>query len=193
MFLNHFPKHEYQDFQIGTISVRHKDCAALQSVTYFKSQHGVTLPRFARWLWVSCLATEFVRIFKEGNEIDVPVPGSYMPYFMEFKLSTKSPYSTTVNSNIHYFIHCVGSASGRQRSKNARYLSSVQVESVTQVFAYAFKLTVTFDAQFSTFGVSDKTLKKDKPDVMLMPHRKNEPKTKIGKDWLRYVQSYQGA
>lgn len=108
MFLYHFPKHEYQDFRIGSISVRHKDCAALQSITYFKSQHGITVPRFARWLWVTCLATEFCRIFKEGNEIDQP--GSYMPYFMELKLSTKSPYSTTMNPNIHYFIHCVGSA-----------------------------------------------------------------------------------
>lgn len=112
----------------------------LQSITYFKGQHGITIPRFSLWLWVTCLATEFCRIFKENNEIDQP--GSYMPYFMELKLSTKSLYSTTMNPNIHYFIHWVGSASGQTRSKNARYLSTVQVESVTQnsiMFAYAFK------------------------------------------------------
>lgn len=135
----------------------------------------------------------FYRIFKENNEIDKP--DSYMPYFMELKLSTKSPYSTTMNPNIHYFIHCIGSASGQTRSKNARYLSTVQVESVTQnsiIFAYAFKLTVKFDAHFSKFAGQGKDLKKDKPDVQLVLGTKKEPKTKIGKDWLRYVQSYNG-
>lgn len=102
MFLVRFPSHELSEVRIGTVTSRHKDCSVLQSLQYIKKIFTMTFPQLSLWLWSRSLCTEFKSVFKTGEEINKR--DSYMPYLMELQLSAKSPYSTVVNPNIHFFL-----------------------------------------------------------------------------------------
>lgn len=90
---------------------------------------GATLPELALWIWVGPVANDFERILRANQEIDKR--DSYMPYIASMRLSNKSPYSATANTNLHNFVHAFGCANARERSINAKKVGDASIAEIT--------------------------------------------------------------
>ncbi|ATG83558.1 nucleoprotein [Ohlsdorf virus] len=154
MYLNEFPYHQYASARIGTIVTRFKDCSVLVATKTITEALGLTFDTFAEWIWTARCANQFVNVIKGGEEMDNQ--RSYSMYFMDFGLSPKSPYSATVNADLHLFYHTIGVSSGLERSRNARYIGNPEHNNIinnAMVIHYVLGTFSTFDAQFSADGV----------------------------------------
>lgn len=161
MYMTKFPHHPIAEVKISTLSARFKDCTALQDLVYITRIMGVDLSELALWLWDPSVATDFMRILTPGEEIDVV--DSYTPYMTELHMSSRSPYSTTINPHFHYWVHVVGCSMNSKRSQWARIVGSVNVGQITTLGAicgYAFTARTAAALQFSETGEED-------PDVGL--------------------------
>lgn len=138
MWWYHFKDTELAIARMGTFSSRNRDCGGLIDLAYIYRLLGLSFPKLARWIWDSSVAENFLRLFKSGNEVDDP--SSYMPYFMDLKLSSESPYSTTINNVIHFWIHAVGCTLSNDRSRNARMVGIFHAHELAKLaglFGYA--------------------------------------------------------
>lgn len=138
MFMREFPKHPHACVRFGTMVARYRDCSALLSLSYLLKTFSIDSLDFAEWIWNTQTAEEYMRILEPDQEMDDP--RSYSMYFMELGLSDKSPYSATVNPNLHFLIHSIGSASNYARSLNARFVgdpTTTILIYVANVFHYA--------------------------------------------------------
>lgn len=172
MFLVKFPKNKFSEARIGTIISRDRDCAGLNDLRYLKEITGKTFPEIASWIWTKSLADEFSRLLKDNEEIDEI--HSYMPYFMDLGLSDKSPYTSTYNPNVHYWVHVVGCCLSLDRSRNARTVKNAIIRerlliSHGAVFGYA--LTVALPEDEAAAQRDDNV---------------NPPKNSNGAEWLAW-------
>lgn len=108
----------------GTIGLSFKDCPALSSVMFGASRTGmrVAVDQFAKWLMTTTLQRDLFRINVPGQE--TYAPQTCMPYLMGLRLRDRRPYSTMLNTAIHFFIHMIGGAYKSVRSLNAIRSSS---------------------------------------------------------------------
>lgn len=122
MFLFEFPLHSLSHLRIGTMLSRNKDCSALLSIHYICKSMSVKTGDFTAWLLNKNISDEYRRVMANGQEMEDP--RSYARYFMDLKCSNKSPYSATVNANLHTFIHIIGCVLMSERSRNARQVGT---------------------------------------------------------------------
>ncbi|ALP32031.1 putative nucleoprotein [Tongilchon virus 1] len=186
MFLQEFPFHVYSQARVGTIITRFKDCSALISTQAITKCLGLDFVDFAPWIWTSRCAEQFVRVTKGGEEMDNP--RSYAMYFMDLGLSSKSPYSASVNPDLHFFYHVIGTCSGLQRSRNARFVGQPEVNNIllnALVVHYVMGTFATINEQFSVTG----------EPIQDVEEQQAEPGLPQGKDpalWLGYMMQRNG-
>lgn len=153
MFLQEFPLHTFSQARVGTIITRFKDCSALISTQAITKCLGLDFVDFAPWIWTNRCAEQYVRVTQGGEEMDNP--RSYAMYFMDLGLSSKSPYSASVNPDLHFFYHVIGTCSGIQRSRNARFVGQPEVNNIllnALVLHYVMGTFATINEQFSATG-----------------------------------------
>nr|AMJ52364.1 nucleoprotein [Riverside virus 1] len=188
MFLNEFPFHPYSQARIGTIVTRFKDCAALIATRMITQCLGLKFPEFAEWIWTSRCADQFERIIKGDEEMDEP--RSYSMYFMDLGLSSKSPYSASVNLDLHYFFHTLGVSAGLERSKRARVVGDPEVNNIISnavVMHYVMGRFATLSQQFGVDGEGDEL-----EDENNRPMPEGEPQEKDSSLWLAYIMKNKG-
>lgn len=155
----------------------------------------MTFPQLSLWLWSSTLCNEFRNVFRAGEEIDNR--DSYMPYLMELQLSSKSPYSTVVNPNIHYFVHVVGCTFSYDRSKHARMVGEYHA-------GMTYNNAVLMSYVFMTFGEYKQMYSRSKNPRRVADMDAGEKRSEEGaaikmpagigpNDWLAYFRDKQGA
>ncbi|AOX47529.1 nucleoprotein [Gata virus] len=154
MFLHRFPKSEFAQARVGTISSRYKDCASLLSIRFFLHVVGSdNLDDAPAWITYEPIALNLIRMSKIGEE--AARGDSYFPYQSDMGLVRKSAYSTVVNPSYFFFVHGVGALLGLERSKNARmnleYGLSGTVANVFLV-AYVHKRNHVQALQFTASG-----------------------------------------
>lgn len=183
MFLNEFPYHKFAQARLGTIISRFKDCSALLSTKLIMDTLGFQFEDFAPWIWTKRCDDQFLRVIKGGEEMDNT--RSYAMYFMEFGMSGKSPYSASVNYDLHLFYHTIGVTSGLTRSKNARFVGTPEVNNVISngaVIAYVLGTFASFNQQFNAGGVPLEDQEDDQIfDEMVALHDKEAT------SWLGYI------
>lgn len=120
MFFIRFQGMKEAKVRLCTISARYKDCAALVGFEYLKRIRATSFGELLLWIWTESTATDIKRVLKKGEELDNLF--SYLPYISSMRLSPKSPYSASINSSLHYFIHLTGAMMGQLRSTHARLI-----------------------------------------------------------------------
>lgn len=191
MFLNEFPDNMYSQARIGTIASRFKDCTTLVDTHTIISTLGIDIIDLSEWIWTSRLADQYAQVVKVGEEVDNP--RSYFMYFMELGLSEKSPYSTTVNKDLHLFYHTVGVSIGLERSRNSRFLPGAEVLNVISnavVLNYVLGTYSQFGEQFSATGEPIDIEHEGMEDSVLEGSR--TPDNANPAEWLGYIQSCGG-
>ncbi|APG78679.1 putative nucleoprotein [Hubei lepidoptera virus 2] len=118
MFLHYFKHHEHGLLRIGTLSSRHKDCAALLSIGYLEHILNIEAAELMDWIFLPAMGIEMTKLTKEGQESGKP--SSYFPYQADLGLVIRSAYSSTANPYLFHWIHVSGSLLGNKRSINAR-------------------------------------------------------------------------
>ncbi|UHK03011.1 MAG: nucleocapsid protein [Hangzhou tipula scripta rhabdovirus 1] len=149
MYLNRFPEHKYSCARMGTIISRFKDCSVLTATGYISNITGLDNNNLCGWIWTKKCADQFDRVTKAGQEYGKAY--SYTPYFMSMRLAPKSAYSATLNPDLHFFFHAIGSALGELRSKNAFKPSNIHAEPLlgnVAVMCYGQSLRSTFGEQY---------------------------------------------
>lgn len=149
MFLFRFPLHPLADVRLGTITTRYRDSAVLLELSFILRHSGLSNGEFALWIWSKALKLEFLRLNKTDEEIGEKY--SYMPYMMDLGLSGSSPFSASMNPNMHYFIHVIGVTCGLERSKNARKVGepmSAALHIYGGLLGYALNKRVNAKPQF---------------------------------------------
>jgi Rhabdovirus nucleocapsid protein len=71
-----------------------------------------------QWMYVGGVANDFERLMKDDEEVDQEY--SYMPYLSDMGLSKRSPYSCTINAELHTWANMVCALNGLVRAINAR-------------------------------------------------------------------------
>ncbi|AXQ04770.1 putative nucleoprotein [Culex rhabdo-like virus Los Angeles] len=154
MMLNEFPYHIFAPARIGTIVTRFKDCSALLSTQTITKTLGLDFMEFAEWIWTTRCADQFLRLIRGGEEMDNS--RSYAMYFMDLGLSGKSPYSASVNPDLHFFYHVIGVSAGLTRSRNARFVGNPEINNIlanAMVLHHVMGSFATLGQQFSDTGV----------------------------------------
>lgn len=123
MYLVKFPLHDYADIRFGTLTSRFKDCGVISEWMYLMRNTRLSAYRLGYWVWTTPISEQVVKLTKAGEEMDQI--DSYMLYYMEMRLATKSKYSVTLSPDLHVWIHAYGAVSGLTRSKNARMMTDV--------------------------------------------------------------------
>lgn len=152
LYMVKFPKHVFAEVRIGTIVTRHRDCAGALDLLHITKVADMDLSHLARWIWQPELGDEFERLQTPLNEIDKY--DSYMPYFMDLGLSSKSPYSTAVNPDFHYWVHAVCACINSPISKNVRVVGQVHtckhIELSKHACILGYALTTVSDAKLQS-------------------------------------------
>lgn len=190
MFLNKYPEHEFKLVRFGTIITRFKDCGVLTEFHYLSTMTDLTYQEIGQWAWTKRLGDQICRIFKSGEEIDNEF--SYTMYMIEMGLSMRSPYSTTINPELHLWIHIIGCGFKEERSKNARIAGVPEKQSVlasAQIIIFVLGRFATFEKQFD----ADKTFKiPDMTKEVKLTNDEEMPKSKDADEWLGYIKESNG-
>lgn len=118
MFFHKFQKNKYASARVASDFTRFDECTALTSLTYIEKTLGFrTLQETLSWLFVTNVRKELDRMLLHTEELYSEF--SYLPYFIAFGASAKSPYSAASNPALFLLIHVVGACFGNQRSINA--------------------------------------------------------------------------
>lgn len=199
MFLSRFPNNKHAKLRIGSIISRLRDCMGLSNLGTLAGLIQTEIKLSLQWIWCPKVADDIDRLTKVGEEIDIH--RSYMQYYAAMKLGNKSPYSATVNSALHIFTHTVGCIIGKDRSINAKMVSSDSLmDAVLNGFlvGYAVMTRRTTEAQFYEPGdakfarreVQGAVLGSDDEDdgeaAAVEAAQKKEPYTKEPGDWYTY-------
>ena len=200
MFLVKFEEHELRGIRIGTLNTRYMDCGALMDLNFLAVTYDLYIPWFAEWMFARRLAVEYVRITAGGQEIDKM--DSYAPYMSVFNLTPRSPYSISINPNIHIYIHTVGSILGNERCKNARVVGAVNevmVVGTAIIFGYAYTKLLQMAMQFNSTGRWDEVPPENQaidldgePDAEAEAAR-GEPQELDAELWLNWLNERGGA
>lgn len=129
MFLQEFPKHKLAEARFGTIVSRFKDCSALLSTRYICELTGMNLPQLSMWVFNEQVGRQMWAVCRNDQECDNS--RSYMMYFVDLKLSDKSPFSAASNPHLHMFYHTIGVTLNQERSRNARLVGTMDFSTVT--------------------------------------------------------------
>lgn len=190
MYFHRFPQHSFSKARIGTVTTRFKDCSVLASTKAIADTLGCTLQKLSVWIWTTGARDDFLRINKADQEIDEDY--SYSMYFMELGLSRKSPYSASVNYNLHLFYHAIGCGMGIPRSVHARFVGNPEAGGILQnasVVVYAYNITNDFQFSFmprAMAGVKSK-FTKDLTKVTLENSKIPEKADPI--QWVNYIKT----
>ncbi|AJR28592.1 nucleoprotein [Vesiculovirus radi] len=151
MFFHKFKKHPDAALRFGTIVSRFRDCASLSTFHHLVKVTGLSLEVVGTWILNDQVAKEIIQMMKPGQEIDQA--DSYMPYLIDFGLSTKSPYSSVKNPCFHFWGQTTALLLRSGRAKNARAPDDIPYQSLTHaslLFAYAVGRTSDIAQRFST-------------------------------------------
>lgn len=99
MYWTKFPESEYAKLRVCTLNSRYKDCSSLSEIRHLSSMTALSISKSFEFIFSARVRNEIIGIGKEGEEsaqVD-----SYFPYMREMQLSRKSPYSSSVNVNLH--------------------------------------------------------------------------------------------
>jgi Rhabdovirus nucleocapsid protein len=200
MFLFRFNTHENSCLRMGTIFLRDKDGVARTAFNNFLLLKKLTFMEFCRCIYVSDIIEEVIRVVKEGQEMELP--HSYAHYSMAMHLSSKSPYSSQVNPNLHFFIHTIGCYASETRSKNARLLAAGCHGSVRANAALVAKFILKGTGMQSQVGAvdDDGEMVNDSEDEQVddtynedenvgIDNNPKEPKSRDGYEWFVWLKS----
>lgn len=194
MFMTEFPSCPYSGLRMGTIISRYRDCSVLMSTHALMNSLGLKITELARWIWTRNCAMDLIRVGKRKQEIENS--RSYMPYFMDLGLSNKSPYSVSLNYNLHFFLHIIGSNSMIQRSINAVLVGTPELENVltnANIMSYALLSFAKIELQFNKAGAIQRDLLDDSHgDERAECYEGGvpEPQSQQPYDWLSYLESH---
>lgn len=184
MYLAEFPRHPYAKARFGTICTRYKDCTALLTIPFILGALGIKLSRLAVWIWVPEAREQFLRLTKEGEEINDT--RSYALYFIELGLSNKSPYSSTLNNTVHMLFHLVGAGRASKRSIHAKVIGTPDYETCAAnaaIILFAHGASTNMQATF----MPDGTAIKDEDEPLYKPENKPYPQTRDPIKWTMFM------
>ncbi|AMR98947.1 nucleoprotein [Piry virus] len=187
MFFHHFKKHEEAVIRFGTITSRFKDCAALSTMAHLVKVTGMPVEEVMTWVLNKPVEDEVCRMMTPGQEIDKA--DSYMPYLIDFGLSTKSPYSSVKNPCFHFWGQLTAVLVNSARARNARVPDDIPYQELTQaalLFAYA---TGRSSDLAQRFVLHNKEYIKAAPDASDNSEReesKEAPTTRDVVEWLAW-------
>lgn len=187
MYYHRFPRDDYADLRIGTIYSRHLDCATLLELIYLKKIVELKFYGIAAWAWSPKLADCLCRVFWRHEENELEIQDSYAPYLMHLGLSNKSPYSASVNPELHYWIHVIGCCHNITRSVNARMVGDVGLASLTLcglLFGYVTTGSADIGFQFTVDGDPDAIPNMPDPDAPAANEVNPRPKSRNGAEWF---------
>lgn len=95
MFYYRFKTSRFAVIRFGSVVSRYKDCAILSTINHIINFTDMEASFVGQWLFSERAADEYAAIMEDNNELDMEY--SYMPYLSDMELSSKSPYSATVN------------------------------------------------------------------------------------------------
>lgn len=121
MFWNKFPDAYGSQLRVCTLSSRFKDCSSISEIKHLSSVSAKPVNEIFKYIFSERTRDEVINIGKAGEEFSQD--DSYFPYMRELRLSKRSPYSSTVNENLHNWIHMFCALMGSERSYNARLVS----------------------------------------------------------------------
>ncbi|AJR28272.1 nucleoprotein [Garba virus] len=186
MYFYQFKNHDLAVARVGSISSRYRDCAALLGINHLTMLGGGDPSVGVRWALEPVVQDDIDRLITPGQETSKT--GSYMPYMMDLGASKLSPYSTTVNSSFHLFVHAAGALSLDQRSINARFLPAPNVNGIIRnaaFFIFAMNKSVDWSIGFT------KGPEVEKPPLRLQISggRNVLPKSREIEDWMNWRKS----
>lgn len=190
MYFMRFPNDPMARIRFGTLGTRWRDSGALMDLMFMAEYTSLTIPQLSRWCWFEKLLDELFSVNRPDQELDQAY--SYAPYFMEFKLASKSKYSTSINPSLHFWVHAVGSLCGVERCPRSVNVGTFALPSITNISAvFAYALSQRTVAK-QLVGRADERPVLPPPDEDInMDDRM--PSTLNGLDWLTWYQDHQGA
>lgn len=153
MFWMKFPDSPYAKLRVCTLNSRYKDCSSLSEIKHFSDLTSLSIGDSFQFIFSTRVRDEVIGIGRPGEES--AKANSYFPYMRKMRISKKSPYSSSVNVNLHNWIAMFGALLGSDRSYNARIVSESglsQTMNLTLFAAFAFKKNVNAK---QVFGESD--------------------------------------
>ncbi|CAH17544.1 nucleocapsid protein [Isfahan virus] len=151
MFFHKFKNHADAGLRWGTIVSRFKDCAALATLSHVQKVTGLSIKEVFTWVLNKSVEDELCRMMKERQEVDKA--DSYMPYLIDFGISTKSPYSSVKNPCFHFWGQLTALLVHSHRAKNARVPEDIPYNELTTaawLFAYAMGRSSGLEQRFTT-------------------------------------------
>lgn len=131
MFFTEFPMSKHAKLRMGTIPSRYKDCAIINSISQLEVASNMKVDELFCWCFLEILVRDVIRISMGGQELGEK--RSYTPYMSDMGLSKRSPYSATLNANLHVWCHCVGTFLGSASSPRARIPREVSRNDIIRV------------------------------------------------------------
>ncbi|AID53188.1 nucleoprotein [Dolphin rhabdovirus] len=190
MFYHRYKGAEKSVIRVSTLTSRYKDCAALSTLAHISNFTGLSLKETLDWVFSDRVAAEVEQMMRPGEEIDRQE--SYMPYLKDFRISRRSPYSTTFNSNLHIWGQSACALMGSRRSQNAILMSEdnlVNIMTNAKIMAYVLgtsaDLTKAFTVDGEEAGESD-----DEGEGIEDEEAESEmPKGRQALEWFEYMSS----
>lgn len=140
MFLCKFPANKNSQMRFVTQNSRSKEMTLLMDLSSLVfRQMQITFSQLYLYLWLPDLVDEVDRILDASEELDKQ--DSYVHYGMEFGASSKSPYSSQVNPNIHTWVHTIRVCLLDPRSQNARFFEGVNPDVIINAAYIGFALS----------------------------------------------------
>lgn len=146
MFFYKFFKHPLAAVNVASSPARYIGCSAIVDLKKFIAQNRLGhFSELRSWLWSKKMRSQYDALTKIKEEFHMI--NSYMPYFMGFGLSDKSPYGGD-DSQLYLFWHRTVQLCQMKRANmnQCRYLSlpaNVQLKSIAMqasVFSFAYRI-----------------------------------------------------
>ncbi|UAU42903.1 nucleoprotein [Matariya virus] len=186
MYFYQFKNHDLAIARVGSISSRYRDCAALLGINHLAMLGGGDPSIGIRWALEPMVKDDIDRLITPDQE--TAKVGSYMPYMMDLGASKLSPYSTTVNSSFHLFVHAAGALSLDQRSINARFITAPNVNGVIRNAAF-FIFAMNKSVEWSIGFTKEPETEKQPLKVQISGGKNVLPKSKEIEDWMNWRKS----
>jgi Rhabdovirus nucleocapsid protein len=192
-------KDKFSFLRLGTIHLRDKDCGLKVSLDTFIHDNSLRFNQITQSMYTEKMADELYQLTARNEEMERP--DSYAHYVMAWGLTSKSPYSTSHNPNLHLWLHTVGVLMGKERSRNARMVPGANERYCVHnaiMTARMIKATVgmapffddrdadgvvTNDIEINTEGYDDFEDDEDDERGQCPP----EPKDRNPKLWLKWL------
>lgn len=116
---------------------------------------GVKSSTLADWIFVDSVADELLGMLRDSDYTDALNEYSYFAYQADFRLVTKSAYSSVTNPGIFFWLHMAGLLLGSKRSQMARKNTYENINNLAAnavIMAYAHKKNLTLCKPFTIDG-----------------------------------------